>query len=80
MNNAALVRVLDCLANFDHQLEALVGVELVFLGILDQRRAVDQFHGEVRLHAEWRLGRSRFVNLPNAGIATSRRGWSCSAS
>jgi hypothetical protein len=57
-----------------------VGVELVFLGILDQRRAVDQFHGEVRLHAEWRLGRSRFVNLPNAGIATSRRGWSCSAS
>lgn len=68
MNDAALMRVLDRLANGDHQIEVLASAELVIVGVPDQRQAVDQFHGEVRLHTEGCVGGSRFVNLRDVGM------------
>jgi hypothetical protein len=68
MNNAALMRVLDRLANGDHQIEALASAELVIVGVPDQRQPVDQFHGEVRLHTEGCVGGPRFVNLRDVGM------------
>ena len=68
MDDPALVRVMHRVADLDHQLQPLPRVQLVLIGILDQRLAVDQFHCEERLHAEAGIRAARLVDLRDAGM------------
>jgi hypothetical protein len=68
MNDAALMRMLDGLADLDHQRQVLPRGQRVFVGILDQRLAMDEFQGKERLHAEAGFGTARLVNLRDAGM------------
>ena len=47
MNDTFLVGVLDRLANLGEEVESVFGRELVFVAILIDRNAFDQFHHEV---------------------------------
>jgi hypothetical protein len=49
MDYPALMRVVDRIADLRHQRQPLAGVEFARFGILQQRLAADEFHGEVRL-------------------------------
>ena len=59
MNNAALVRVLHRIADFDHQRQSLPRVELRVIGVVDEGLAVDDLHGKVRFRDRMECRRFR---------------------
>jgi hypothetical protein len=68
VDDASLVGVLDGFADLNHQGQPLPGVEVVRIGIFDQRLALDELHGEEGLDAEAGVGTAGLVNLRNAGM------------
>jgi hypothetical protein len=66
VNEPALVRVMDGVADLDHQLEPLAQAEMAAVGVVAQRRTADELHREVRLHAVAGVGRARVVDLGDA--------------
>ena len=68
MDDRALVRVLDAVANLRHQLQPLPQVEPVRVAVGKQRLPVHQLHGEVRLAPKRGVGHPRVVDLRDAGV------------
>lgn len=68
MNDGMLMGGLDRLADFNHQSEALADVQMMRVGVVDQRLAMDAFRGEKRLRAEAGVGGAGLVDLRDAGV------------
>ncbi len=67
MNDAALVRIVDGVADLGHQLQPLLRARVVRRGVVRQGLpAGDELHGEVRLHSGSGIGGARFIHLRNA--------------
>ena len=68
MDDAPLVRMVHGFADLDHQLQPLPRAQVVRLGIPQQRRALNELHGEIRLRAESAIGGAGFIDLRDAGM------------
>ena len=68
MDHALLVGVLHRIANLGQQLEARRRVERAIAGVLVQRHAADEFHGEERLAVGTH---PRFIDLSDPGVLES---------
>ena len=71
MNDAALVRVVNGVADLDHQLQPLPDGQMLGRGVCEERLATDKLHGEVRLWAEPTISGGGFVDLRDAGVLES---------
>ena len=68
MNHAALVRVLNGIANLANQRESFAHTEFKRVGIVSQRLALHELHGEIRLVSKRGISRARLINLCNARV------------
>src|SRR6185295_3031484 len=68
MNQAALMRMMDGITDLHHDLEALARVQMMFVGIVSQRFAANELHGEVRLRPESGVRRARVIDLRDTGM------------
>ena len=68
MNDAALVRVVNGVADLDHQLQPLPNGQMPGRGVCEERLAANEFHGKVRLWAEPPIGGGGFVDLRDPGV------------
>ena len=73
MNDAALVRVVNGIADLGHQLQPLPDGQRLGRGVGEERLATDKFHGEVRLWAGPTISGGGFVNLRDAGVLESTK-------
>jgi hypothetical protein len=79
MNDAALMRMIQRIADLRHQLQTRPYIEMPLFGELKQGPARNELHCEVRLWAEAAVGGAGFVNLSDSRMMkATQRLLSCS--
>ena len=74
MDDAALVRVVNGVADCHHQQQRLPGIQVARSDILRRRLPVrDELHREEGLHTRRRGRGAHFIHLGDAGVVQSRQ-------
>jgi len=71
VDDAALMSVVNGLADAGHELQPLASCQLMGVGVLEQRLTADEFHSEIGLWSESVVSGARFIDLGNAGMLQS---------
>jgi hypothetical protein len=68
VDDSALMRVVNGVADFGNEVQPLPGVQLMRTGVLEQGLTTDELHGEIRLRTESIFSNASFINLRDAGM------------